>query len=57
MAKPRPLPSEPAPLLRFRWRNILLVILAMAMIIFGFARMSGGVRGVWGAPHSARAHH
>jgi len=40
---------------RFLWRNILLVILAVALIIFGFAWMSGGQRGVWGASH--RTHH
>ena len=51
-------PSEPvAASPRFRWRNILLVILAVGMIIFGLARMSGGERGVWGAPHSTRGHH
>jgi hypothetical protein len=52
----RGMPSEPAaPPPRFRWRNIILGIIAVAMIIFGFARMSGGVRGVWGASH--RTHH
>jgi len=51
-------PSEPvAAAPRFRWRNILLGIVAVAMIIFGLARMSGGARGVWGASHSAGAHH
>jgi len=51
-------PSEPvAPPPRFRWRNIILGIVAVAMIIFGLARMSGGVRGVWGASHSPGAHH
>ena len=51
-------PSEPvAPPPRFRWRNIVLVILAVAMIIFGLARMSGGERGVWGASHTPGAHH
>ena len=54
----REMPSEPAAAgPRFRWGNIILAILAVAMIIFGFARMSGGVRGVWGASHSTRAHH
>jgi len=48
-------PAAAAP--RFRWRNILLGIVAVAMIIFGLARMSGGERGVWGASHSPRAHH
>ena len=50
-------PSEPvAPAPRYRWRNILLGIVAVAMIIFGLARMSGGVRGVWGASHSTTHH-
>jgi hypothetical protein len=54
----RGMPSEPvAPRPRFRWRNIILGIVAVAMIIFGLARMSGGVRGVLGASHSTRAHH
>jgi hypothetical protein len=54
----RDVPSEPvAPPPRFRWRNIIISILAVAMIILGFARMSGGVRGVWGASHSTGAHH
>ena len=49
-------PSEPvAPPPRFRWRNIILCILAVVIIIFGFALMSGGERGVWGASH--RTHH
>lgn len=51
----RGVPSEPAAAPRFRWRNILFLILAVAAIIFGFARMSGGERGVWGATH--RTHH
>jgi hypothetical protein len=52
----RDAPSEPvAPGPRFRWRNIILGILAVALIIFGLARMSGGARGVWGASH--RTHH
>jgi hypothetical protein len=46
-------PAAPPP--PFRWRNIILVILAVAIIIFGFAWMSGGERGVWGASH--RTHH
>ena len=45
-----------APPPRFRWRNIVLGIVAVAMIIFGLARMSGGVRGVWGASHPTRPH-
>ena len=57
MNETRGMPSEPAAPPRFRWRNILLTILAVAMIIYGFARMSGGERGVWGAPHSTRPHH
>jgi len=58
MSEFREMPSEPvAPPPRFRWRNILLCILAVAMLIFGLARMSGGVRGVWGASHSTGAHH
>ena len=45
-------PSDPvAAPPRFRWRNILLVILAVAILIFGLAHMSGGKRGVWGASH------
>ena len=58
MNESRGAPSEPvASSPRFRWRNILLCILAVAVIIFGLARMSGGVRGIWGASHSTRAHH
>jgi hypothetical protein len=54
----RETPSVPeAPTPRFRWLNLLLVILAVAAIIFGLARMSGGERGVWGAIHSTRGHH
>lgn len=49
-------PFEPAaPPPRFRWFNIILVILVVAIMIYGFARMSGGQRGVWGASH--RTHH
>jgi hypothetical protein len=40
---------------RFLWRNILLAVLAVALIILGFAWMAGGQRGVWGAPR--RTHH
>src|SRR4051812_14192267 len=54
----RGMPPEPvAPPPRFRWRNIILGILAVALIIFGLARMAGGERGVWGASHSTRGHH
>lgn len=49
---PEPVAASP----RFRWRNILLGIFAVALIIFGLAHMSGGVRGVWGASHSPGAH-
>jgi len=53
----RDAPPEPAaPPPRFRWRNILLVILAVALIIYGLAYMSGGKRGVWGASHAPHAH-
>ena len=52
----RDAPSEPvAPPPRFRWRNILLVILAMALIIYGLAYMAGGKRGPWGASHTPHA--
>ena len=50
-------PSEPAaPPPRFRWRNLVLVILAVVLIIYGLAYMSGGKRGVWGASHTPQAH-
>ena len=52
----RDVPSDPVTPPRFRWRNIFLCILAVAMIIFGLARMSGGVRGMWGASHTPGAH-
>jgi hypothetical protein len=52
----RDVPSDPVTPPRFRWRNIFLCILAVAMIIFGLARMSGGERGVWGATHSTTHH-
>ena len=44
-------PKPAAPPSRFRWGYIILVILVAALMIYGFARMSGGERGVWGASH------
>ena len=50
-------PSDPVPPPpRFRWGYILLCIVAAVMMIVGFAHMSGGERGVWGASHRTRAH-
>lgn len=50
---PPPEPESP----RFRWRYILLVIIATGLMIWGLAYMSGGQRGIWGASHTPGAHH